>query len=76
MKRADILKEIKRENTTRRRVFPRWIQVKKLNEKIAKKRLDCTELAEKIFEVLTDEEFTKLCERIENKEEVIQTKLF
>ena len=76
MKRSDVLKEIKRENTTRRRVFPGWIQINKIAEGTAKRRLDSTELIEKLLEVMTDREFTKLCERLEAKPEVIQAELF
>lgn len=31
MKRKDLLAEISRENTMRRSVFPRWIQIKKIS---------------------------------------------
>ena len=76
MKRQHLLKEIARENTTRRHVFPRWIQIKKINREIAEKRLRYTEMIEAILEVMTDEEFTQLTDRLEIKPKHEQGSLF
>ena len=70
MKRKQVLAEIARENSTRRRVFPRWIQIKRLNREVAERRLKCTELIEAILEVMTDEEFTQLSDRLEIKPQI------
>lgn len=76
MKRKQVLAEIARENSTRRRVFPRWIQIKRLNREVAERRLKCTELIEAILEVMTDEEFTQLSDRLEIKPQHEQGSLF
>ena len=69
MKRKDVLKELQRENQTRKRVFPRWIREGKIHKTFAKKRYNATSLAEAVFDVMTDEEFTQLVERLEVKAE-------
>lgn len=76
MKRTQLLKEIARENTTRRRVFPRWIQIKKISRDVAEKRLRYTEMIEAILEVMSDEEFTQLTDRLEIKPYHEQGSLF
>lgn len=76
MKRRDLIIEIKRENDTRRRVFPRWIQNRRIAEHTAKTRLERTELIEKLLENMTDQEFDRLCQRVDNKVELIQGELF
>lgn len=64
MKRKEIVKELNREVETRQKVYPRWIQIKKLNKEVARRRLDQMTLASLIFEVMTDDEFTALCDRL------------
>lgn len=76
MKRSDLIREIARENTTRRRVFPRWIQIKKINREVAERRLKYTEMIEAILTVMTDEEFTQLADRLEIKPQHEQGSLF
>jgi len=76
MKRKDILKEIKRENATRRRVFPKWIQAQKIHRDIAEERLQRTQLIESILEVMTDQEFTQLVSRTEINSRHEQGSLF
>ena len=76
MNRKALLAEISRENKTRRRVFPRWIQIKKLDKNIAERRLKCTELMEAVFEVMSDDEFQQLVNRLEIKPSHEQGNLF
>jgi len=76
MKRIDIIKELSRENKTRRRIFPQWIQAGRLHKSIADKRLECTVLAEAVLTVMTDDEFTNLVQRLEIQPSHEQGKLF
>lgn len=76
MKRKDLLAEISRENTMRRRVFPRWIQIKKISKEVAERRLKRTEMLEAVLTVMTDEEFTQLADRLEIKPHHEQGSLF
>lgn len=76
MKRTDIVKELSRENKTRRRVFPQWIQAGRMHKAIADNRLECTLLAEGIFAAMTDDEFTNLAQRLEIKPSHEQGSLF
>lgn len=65
-----------RENATRRRIFPRWIQIGKINREVAERRLQCTELIEAVLDAMTDDEFTKLVGRLEIKADHEQGSLF
>lgn len=76
MKRKDLLAEISRENTMRRSVFPRWIQIKKISKEVAERRLRRTEMIESILNVMTDEEFTQLANRLEIRADHEQGSLF
>lgn len=76
MKRKDLIREMTRENATRRRIFPRWIQIGKINRDVAERRLQCTELAEAVLDAMTDDEFTKLVGRLEIKADYEQGSLF
>lgn len=76
MKRKDCLREISRENQTRRRVFPRWVQIRKIDRELAERRLRATELIEAILDTMTDEEFTHLVDRLEIRPENKQGSLF
>lgn len=76
MKRKDLIREMIRENATRRRIFPRWIQIGKINREVAERRLQCTELIEAVLDAMTDDEFTKLVGRLEIKADHEQGSLF
>lgn len=76
MKRIDIIKELARENKTRRRIFPQWVQAGRLHKTIAGNRLECTVLAEGILSVMTDQEFTNLAQRLETQPSHEQGSLF
>lgn len=76
MKRKDLIREMTRENATRRRIFPRWIQIGKINREVAERRLQCTELIEAVLDAMTDDEFTKLVGRLEIKADHEQGSLF
>lgn len=76
MKRKDLIREMTRENATRRRIFPRWIQIGKINREVAERRLQCTELIEAVLDAMTDDEFTKLVGRLEIKADYEQGSLF
>ena len=72
----DLIREINRENNTRERVYPRWIQNGKIHKDLAKRRMQRSRMIESILREMTDEEFTALVDRIEIKREQTQSKLF
>jgi hypothetical protein len=71
--RNEIVEELKREQKVRKKVYPRWIQIKKIHEDQAKKRLEKLQAAIDIFEGMTNQEYVTLLKKIEERSKTANT---
>lgn len=76
-KRSDLIGEVGREISMRRRVYPQLISTKRMNYAQAEKQIERMELLNKLLQALTEAEYDVLIKRTEQPEKPVpQMKLF